>query len=122
MVAYQYYTAIVEPRSWKGLMVVGHVYGANAGTHYRVMAEGGVRRDGHALGFAIPPTIQTTDLTTHEVSYLAYLTAGWTWNGHYGKASDAAPLLDGSEITMRLEGAHVKVPFGATDFSGVELQ
>jgi len=121
-IAEPYDSAISEPRAWTGLMYSAQAHAAQVGTHYRVMAEGGVRRDGHALAFAVPPTIQTTDVPGHMVAYVGYLITGWTPNGHYGPAVEAAPLLDGTEITLRVEGAHANPPEGATDFDGVPLQ
>ncbi len=121
-IAEPYDTAIAQPRAWTGLMFSAQAYAAVAGAHYRVMTEGGMRRDGHALAFAVPPTMTKTDLTTHMVSYLAYLIVGWTPNGHYGPAADAAPLEDGSEIALRIDGAHVRPPAGATDFVGKLFQ
>lgn len=121
-IAEPYDTAIAEPRAWKGFMFSAQAHIAQVGPNYRVMAEGGFRRDGHAMAFAVPPTIMNTDVAGHMTAAMAYVIAGYTWNGHYGPAVDAAPLLDGSEITLRVEGMHANPPEGATNFDGVPLQ
>lgn len=109
----------VEPRAWKGVMVEGSADAAWTAPHVRVMVEGAARRDGRNVIFDASGV--ASDGTDHQESMAGYLIAGWTPDGHYGKAVDAAPLIDGKEITMRLEAAHVLPPLGGTKVDGTPL-
>jgi hypothetical protein len=114
-----YDSGVTNPRPYTGVMLHGKGDAALSLSHFRVMAEGGVRRDGRQL--QIDPTSGArTTLDGHQLAALAYLTFGFTPNGHYGPAYANAPLLDGWEIISRVEGGRIKpVDIGAVRFIAV---
>ena len=71
------------------------------------MAEGGFRRDGVQLAYPTGEVDSEVELDGHLWAACGYLTLGFTPDGHYGRAVDAAPLLDGWEIVTRVQGAYV---------------
>ncbi len=106
-VAEPYDSSFVAARAWTGAMIHASADVALSQPHWRLMAEGGVRRDGQQLSVDLA-TGALTKLNGHMNAEMGYLVFGWTPNGHYGPAIENAALKDGWELVVRVEGARVK--------------
>ncbi|MCX5743761.1 MAG: hypothetical protein NT062_14810 [Proteobacteria bacterium] len=118
-VAEPYDSGFVEARPYYG---VGFHVAADAALsepHFRLMMEGGVRRDGQQLAIDLT-TGAATKLDGNLNAEMGYLVFGWTPGGHYGKAEDNAELQDGWELVTSVEGARIKpVDVGQITFVGL---
>ncbi|MCE9578503.1 MAG: OprO/OprP family phosphate-selective porin [Deltaproteobacteria bacterium] len=118
-VAEPYDSGFVDPRPWYGVNFNVAADVAITRPHLRLMVEGGVRRDGHALAIDLTTGAQTK-LDGNLNAEMGYVVFGWTPHGEYGAAVDNAPLHGGWEIITRLEGARVKpADKGAITFVGL---
>jgi hypothetical protein len=102
-------SAVWKPRPYKGVNVHGSIDTAYVIPHAKFMLEGGMWRDGkmanlmYADGTSTLPAL----VGTHHVAAVGYFDFGYT-SGHYGRAIDAGPLLDGWEWVTRIEGLTAK--------------
>ena len=103
-----YDTTFLTNRPWHGLWVSVSADAAIVQPHWKAVIEGGFRRDGQQLEYPDGTIHSEREINGgHLHSWNGYFVAGYTPNGHYGPAKDAAPLLDGWEVVMRLNGARI---------------
>jgi len=103
-----YDSTFLTNRPYRGLWTSASADVALAEPHWRLLAEGGFRRDGVQLAYPTGDVSSETELDGHLWATCGYLVFGFTPNGHYGKAVDAAPLESGWEIVTRVQGSYVK--------------
>jgi hypothetical protein len=103
-----YDTTFLTNRPYRGLWTSASADLALAQRHWRMLAEGGFRRDGVQLAYPTGDITSETELDGHLWAACGYLVFGFTPDGHYGPAVDAAPLEDGWEIVTRVQGSYVK--------------
>jgi hypothetical protein len=114
-----YDSGVTNPRPYRGVMLRAQADTAFSLPHFRIMTEGGFRRDGQQLQID-QTTGARTLLDGHLTAAVGYLTFGFTPNGHYGPAYANAPLIDGWEIITRVEGGQIKpVDIGVVRFVAV---
>lgn len=117
-----YDSTFLTNRPYRGVMVKAGADLAVARDHWKVSVEGGIRRDGTQLAYPDGTIASETELDGHLLAYGGYLIAGWTPNGRFGAAYDAAPLRKGWGLVMRAMAQHVKpVDARAANFGSVEL-
>lgn len=103
-----YDTTFLSNRPYRGVMtrVSGDV--AISQPHWKLTAEGGLRRDGEQLAYPDGTVASEQALGGHLTAAAASVVVGYTPHGHYGRAIDAAPLRRGWEIVARVQGDRVK--------------
>jgi hypothetical protein len=103
-----YDTTYLTNRPWHGVWVSVSGDAALVQPHWKAVAEGGFRRDGQQLEYPDGTIASEREINgDHLFATVGYVVLGWTPNGHYGAAVDAAPLLDGWELVARFNGARV---------------
>jgi hypothetical protein len=103
-----YDSTYLTNRPWHGIWasVSGDV--AVVQPHWKAVVEGGFRRDGQQLEYPDGTASSEREINGgHLHSLNGYAVVGFTPNGHYGPARNAAPLEDGWEIVARFNGARV---------------
>ncbi len=103
-----YDSTYLTNRPYRGVMwrVSGDV--AVSQPHWKMTAEAGFRRDGKQLAYPDGTVASEVTLDGHLSSESASVVFGFTPDGEYGPATDAAPLLKGWELVTRLQGARIK--------------
>ncbi|HSD89589.1 MAG TPA: hypothetical protein VLB44_18790 [Kofleriaceae bacterium] len=117
-----YDTTFLTNRPWHGTWVSVSADSAVVQPHWKAVVEGGFRRDGAQLEYPNGLAASEREVNGgHLHSWNGYAVFGYTPNGHYGPAVRAAPLLDGWELVMRLNGARVNpVDAGVATMYSVE--
>lgn len=103
-----YDTTYLTNRPWHGIWVSVSGDVAVVQPHWKAIAEGGFRRDGQQLEYPDGTITSEREVNgKHLFATVGYLVFGYTPNGTYGAAVDAAPLLSGWELVGRVNGARV---------------
>lgn len=117
-----YDTTFLANRPYRGVMVRGGADLAVARDHWKVLAEAAIRRDGTQLAYPDGTIASQTELDGHLLAYGGYLVAGFTPDGRFGAAEDAAPLRSGWAIVTRVNAERIKpVDAKAATFGSLEL-
>jgi hypothetical protein len=103
-----YDTTFLTNRPWHGIWVSTSADAAVVQPHWKAVIEGGFRRDGQQLEYPDGTAASEREVNgEHLHAWMGYAVFGYTPNGHYGPAVNAAPLLDGWELVWRVNGARV---------------
>jgi hypothetical protein len=118
-----YDTTYLTNRPWHGVWLSLSGDAAVVQPHWKAVVEGGFRRDGQQLEYPDGTISSEREVNgDHLFAMVGYAVLGWTPNGHYGPAVDAAPLMSGWELVARLNGARVNpVDAGVATFYSVEV-
>ncbi len=103
-----YDTTFLTNRPYRGLWTSASADLAVTGPHWRLLSEGGFRRDGTQLAYPTGDVDSETELDGHLWAASGYVVLGFTPDGRYGRALDAAPLESGWEIVTRVQGSYVR--------------
>jgi hypothetical protein len=103
-----YDTTFLTNRPYRGLFTSISADAALVQPHWKAVVESGVRRDGEQLAYPDGTVASETSLGGHLVAATGYLVLGYTPDGVYGPAVDAAPLRSGWEIVSRVQFSWVK--------------
>lgn len=118
-----YDTTYLTNRPWHGVWLSLSGDTAIVQPHWKLVAEGGFRRDGQQLEYPDGTIDSEREVDGgHLLATVGYLVLGFTPDGHYGHAADAAPLRCGWELVTRLNATRVKpVDQGAATFFSTEV-
>jgi hypothetical protein len=101
-----YDTAIAIAHQYTGTMLHGTLDVVVRQPQWRVIAEGGARRDGTTAEINDDMTLPTG----HLVGYTGDITFGFTPNGRYGAAKSFAYLKKGYELLARVNAVRIDQP------------
>lgn len=118
-----YDSTFLTNRPWHGVWVSVSGDAAVVQPHFKAVVEGGFRRDGQQLEYPDGTISSQREINGgHLLAEVGYVVLGFTPDGEYGAAVDAAPLLKGWEIVTRVNAARIKpVDQGAARMVSVEL-
>lgn len=117
-----YDSTFMANRPYRGVMIHTGADVAVVQPQWKLQVEGAFRRDGKQLAYPDGTVASEVTLDGHLSSEAAYLIFGWTPNGKWGQAIDAAPLKKGWALVTRLMAERIKpVDQPAVTFGSVEL-
>ncbi len=99
-------TVFLDPRPFRGTSIRVGADAAISESHFRVLMEAALRRDGQQLSFD-PGSGLESRLPGHELWTGGYMVVGVAPYGGYGRAVEGAPLQWGWEILGRFEAMKV---------------
>jgi len=117
-----YDSTFLTNRPYRGVFLRASADVGISQPHWKLTAEAAFRRDGKQLAYPDGTFASEMTLDGHLTAEAAYLIFGWTPNGEWGPAYDAAPLKKGWALVTRLMAERIKpVDQPAATFGSVEV-